>query len=176
MLSIKKFYIKSWLLCGFNKNISQMYFNTISFFSHKTVFLNINFFYFSFWKVKILLTSLKSNHFVFVATRTIFSKIVRKPKFWAFVRSRFAGLFSNFCSIHNKAFRRLASSSCPGILIFFHNRKLDLLILESIKTFIPSLGFFSIFNNSSLFMFKVSFNNAFFVNVVFLMKILLRLI
>ena len=173
----KKFYIKSWLLWSNNLFVLKENYMHLGLIEKKGVFIKFEIILYFICKLKTVLTSFKLNkgRVLFVATRSTYLKSFSKRNLWSLVVCRYAGLFSNFSIVSSKAFEGLNFPFAPSCLIFFHNRLKDQLVLEGIKSLIPCIGLFTILRNSSLFTYYLPINSDFYLNSIFLIKLILKL-
>lgn len=179
MFLCRNFYIKTWLLFDnhlINRNVLLGNFGRIAFLVKNGLFLNGEVFFSMLYRLQLILAELKFHRITFVATHLLFHRILEKKKFWQFISKRFVGLFSNFFYVYSKCFNLWNSIFCPSVLIFFQNQYKDQVLIESLKQKIPSIGIFSVKKRCTLYMYTINVQENVFINRLFLIKLLIRMI
>lgn len=176
MFLSRNYYLTTWLLkdksvsCNALENFSR-----ISFFEKGGIFLDAEILFLILSKLHIILQELRFNNVTFIATRTFYVRILKHNKLCTSIYRRVAGLLTNFYYVSPLTFRAWNSMYGPSFLIFLHRRKLDLILLESLKAYVPTLGVFSISQNPRFYTYCVNIREDFFLNRVFILRVLMRL-
>jgi len=176
MFLSRNYFLTTWLLKDKRVRYNALEnFSRISFFEKSGVFLDAEVLFLTFSRLHIILQELKFNNITFIATHNFYVRMLKRDKFCNSVFRRVAGLFTNLYYVYPLSFRAWSSIYGPSLLIFLHNRKADLILLESLKARIPTLGVFSISQNPRFYTYRVNIRDDFFINRVFILRVLMRL-
>jgi ribosomal protein S2 len=120
-----------------------------------------------------------NSNLLFIGSKFVYSQTIYKKFFFSVIK-RFinikSGIFTNFFVTSYKLIDKLNFDSNPSCIFFFNLRRNNLILLESKKENIPSIGIASSNLNVSLLDYPIFVNSLYFYSTFFLSKFFFKLI
>ena len=170
--------IKFWTFFGNNsKIIFKLNFKDLNCFYKFNCFLEFKYFFLNFKKIIPLFINIAkiNNNLLFIFNKSLYSQtfLSKSCSNLKYIKHQKLGLFTNFSTIIYNNLFFLNIKTIPCFLISFFLNTNNLLLIESKKKKIPSIGLITPITNSNLIEYPIFFNSYTFYSIFFFNKFLL---